>query len=292
MSSPLLKYGPEAESLQAADEQGTEELCNKGFGIGEAWRDIREGWHWHELWLTLGWRDVSLRYRRSRLGPIWISVNMAFVAGIMGSLYSAILNRSPHDYIPYLAAGFMTWNFLSMLVSDGKDVFVGNAAAIREIPVPKSVFVYRLLWRNALIFAHNAVVYAVILMIFRIWPFPAAFALLPALALFLLNGVWVGLLLGLINVRFRDFGQVIPSAIRLMFFVTPVLWYEQTASGLRALFVYFNPLYYFVELLRAPLLGQVPSPLIWGVVLAITFLGWGITLPIYARWRQQIAFWI
>jgi ABC-type polysaccharide/polyol phosphate export permease len=258
----------------------------------EALRDVREGWRWHELWLTLGWRDVRLRYRRSRLGPLWISLNMAFVAGIMGMLYSAIMQRSPHEYIPYLTTGFIAWNLLSSLVNDGRESFVANAGAIREIPVPASVYIYRLLWRNLLIFGHNAIVYLILLLVFQLNPFPALFLVIPGMALILLNGMWSGLLLGLINARFRDFGQLIPNAMRLIFFVTPVLWYSQSATGIRAAFVYLNPMYYFIEIMRAPLLGQAPSQLVWMVVLGITLVGWLITLPIFAYCRRQIAFWV
>jgi ABC-2 type transport system permease protein/lipopolysaccharide transport system permease protein len=118
------------------------------------------------------------------------------------------------------------------------------------------------------------------------------FMALPALALILLNGVWLGMLLGLINARFRDLGQLIPNAMRLIFFVTPVLWHAESASGARRIFVDFNPAYYFVEILRAPLLGQVPSPMIWAVVVGFTVVGWAIALPVYASWRRQIALWI
>lgn len=267
-------------------------LRANGPRLVDALRDVREGWRWYELWLTLGWRDVLRRHRRSRLGPLWISISMGFVAGCMGTLYSAIMQRSPQDYIPYLVAGFMTWNFLAALVNEGREAFVGNAASIREIPVPGTVYVYRLLWRNVLVFGYNAVVYIIVLLIFRIWPFPAILLVLPALAVILANGVWIGLLLGLINARFRDFGQLIPNAMRLIFFVTPIIWYAESAAGMRGLFVHLNPMYYFIELLRAPLLGIAPSPIVWIVVLGITVLGWGITLPIYAHWRRQIAFWV
>ena len=258
----------------------------------EAIREVRDGWRWHELWLTLGWRDVLSRHRQTRLGPLWISLSMAFVAFGMGTLYAGIMGQTLHDYIPYLVAGFTTWNFLQALVNEGKDAFVANASAIREIPVPSTVFVYRLLWKNILVFGYNAVVLVIVLMIFQVWPFPAMFLALPALALILLNGIWVGILLGLINARFRDMGQLIPNAMRLIFFVTPILWHAEHAVGARMVFVYFNPMYYFVEILRAPLLGQVPSLLVWTVVLGITVLGWCVTLPDYAHWRHRIALWI
>src|SRR5690606_853930 len=102
----------------------------------------------------------------SRLGPFWITLSMAFVAGCMGSIYSTIFNKSPHEYIPYLVTGFMVWNLLSAFITDGKDAFVGNASAIREISVPASVYVYRIIWRNLLIFSYNALVYLIVLVIF------------------------------------------------------------------------------------------------------------------------------
>jgi len=267
-------------------------LRTSGSGLLETLREVRDGWRWHELWFTLGWRDVQLRHRRSRLGPFWISLSMAFVAVCMGAIYSAIMQAPAHEYVPYLVTGFMTWNLLSAFVTDGKDAFVGNASAIKEIAIPGVVYVYRLLWRNLLVFGYSALVYIAVLLVFQIWPFPELLWALPALVLILLNGVWLGLLLGLINVRYRDFGHMIPNAMRLMFFITPILWYADRVEGPRALVVYFNPAYYMMEVLRAPLLGQTPAPLVWAVAIGVTIVGWGVTLPIYAYWRRRINFWI
>jgi ABC-2 type transport system permease protein/lipopolysaccharide transport system permease protein len=254
--------------------------------------EVRDGWRWHELWLTLGWRDVLSRQRRSRIGPFWNTLSLAFVATCIGGLYGGIMARPVHEYIPHLVAGYMIWVFLSSLVTEGKDAFVSNASAIREIAVPATVYIYKMLWKNIIILGFNSIVYVAAILIFRISPFPAIVLVIPALLLILLNGVWAGMLLGLINVRYRDLGQLVPNAMRLAFFVTPILWYPDSVSGIRTIFVYFNPFFYFIEILRAPLLGQVPGLIIWIVVLGMTVVGWIITLPVYANWRQRIAFWI
>lgn len=258
----------------------------------EVLREVRDGWRWRELWMTLGWRDVQTRHRRSRIGPFWNTLSLAFVATCIGTLYGGIMARPMSDYIPHLVTGYMIWAFLQALVIEGKDSFVSNAAAIREIAVPRTVYVYRLLWKNLVILGFNSLVYVAVLALFRVWPFPNIILVLPALAIVLLNGIWVGLLLGLINVRYRDLGQLVPNAMRLAFFVTPILWYAEDATGFRTIFVDFNPFYYFIEVLRAPLLGQAPNFLIWGVTLAITVIGWGIMVPVYAHWGRRIAFWV
>jgi len=257
-----------------------------------ALRDIYIALQRHELWLTLGWRDVLSRYRRSWFGSLWITLSMAIVAGVMGSLYSAIMQRPASEYIPYLTVGFIVWNMLSALITEGTQAFVSNAAAIKEIPVPYSVYIFRIIWRNLIIFAHNLVVYLLLLLIFQISPFPAIFLALPALALIILNGMWIGLLFGLLNARFRDFSQLVNNAMRLVFFVTPIIWYAELATGFRIIFVHLNPFYYFIEILRAPMLGSFPSSQVWTVAIAITAAGWIVALPIYARWRQQIAYWV
>lgn len=258
----------------------------------EVLREVRDGWRWRELWMTLGWRDVRTRHRRSNIGPFWNTLGLAFVAICIGGLYGGIMGRPTSEYIPYLVTGYMIFGFLSALVTEGKDAFVSNAAAIREIAVPGTVYIYKLLWKNLIILGFNSIVYVAALVLYRVLPFPSIILIVPALALVLLNGIWVSLLLGLINVRYRDFGNFIPNAIRLVFFVTPILWYPDDATGIRAIFVYLNPFYYFIEILRAPLLGVAPSFLIWAVAIGITVVGWGITLPVYAHWRRRIAFWV
>lgn len=246
----------------------------------------------YELWLTLGWRDVLGRFRRSLLGTLWIPLGMAIVAGVMGFLYSTIMQRSPETYIPYLATGFIIWNMLSAMLTEGTNVFVTNSNAIKEIPVPVTVYVFRVVWRSLIIFAHNLILYIAILFIFQISPFPAIFLALPALVLILLNGLWVSLLFGIINVRFRDFNQVVNNSIRLIFFLTPIIWYRELATGVRELFVQLNPFYYFIEILRSPMLGIYPEVNVWIVVSSITIIGWTFTLFVYAKYRHDISYWV
>jgi len=264
----------------------------KNNNIFNALQDIYAGFQRHELWLALGWLDVLSKYRRAGLGTFWISANMAIVSLVLGYLYSTIMQRPIQEYIPYLTVGFIVWNLLSALITEGAQAFVASSAAMKEIPNPPPVYVYRVVWRNIIIFSYNLIVYVLLILAFQINPFPTIFLAIPAFMLIVLNGIWIGLLLGLINAKFRDMFHMLNNIIRLTFFVTPVLWYPELAQGIRGLFVSLNPFYYFIEILRAPLLGSYPSIQIWLVTFAITLLGWTITIPIYARWRTKIPYWV
>lgn len=112
--------------------------------------------------------------------------------------------------------------------------------------------------------AHNAVVYVGIAVLFGIYAGAAGLLVVPALILAIANAMWVGLLLGTLCTRFRDIPQIVQSLMRVAFFVTPVIWIP-AQLGTREHLALWNPFTYFVELIRAPLLGQVPPPLTWGL---------------------------
>ena len=108
------------------------------------------------------------------------------------------------------------------------------------------------------IFAHNFVIYFGVLWYFQIWPGAVALLAVPGLLLVLLNGAAVTLLIGMVSARFRDIPQLINSIVQIVFFVTPIMWKPELLRT-RSYIAEFNPFYHLVEIVRAPLLGQMPS---------------------------------
>src|SRR3954470_16195113 len=268
-----------------------------------SWRravdDLVRGWEQHQLWGHLGWQDIRQRYRRSVLGPIWISITMAVTAIALGVLYAGLFGNDISVQLPYLLTGFIIWNFISGCVSEGAEVFTSNVGLITHLPAPLSVHVYRLIWRQPLFFAHNLLVYAVMLLIYPphfTWPDLAAF---PAFGLLLANGAWVALLLGVVTTRFRDLLPITQSIVQLAFYMTPIVWFYETlrtnpnpAIRERAALVQLNPFFHFLEILRRPMLGEPQLWHSWIVVLCITVAGWAVTLVILRRYRARVPYWV
>ncbi|MBB6380752.1 ABC-type polysaccharide/polyol phosphate export permease, partial [Pseudonocardia eucalypti] len=75
--------------------------------------DLRQGWRQRSLWGYLGWQDIKQRYRRSVIGPLWISISMGVIAAGLGILYSALFNMPYQTFLPYVATGLLIWNFVS-----------------------------------------------------------------------------------------------------------------------------------------------------------------------------------
>jgi ABC-2 type transport system permease protein len=253
--------------------------------------DIVEGARRYELWRYLAWSDIRQRYERSIIGPFWMTLNMGIMVVALGFLYSSIFRQDISLYLPYLAIGILLWNLISALIVEGCQTFIASGMIIRNIRAPLSIFAYYLVWRNLIVFAHNLIIYVLVVFFFQLWPGWASLLVFPAVALYALNGLWVSLLLGLLCVRFRDIPLLVASLMQILFFFTPVIWPAHIVPD-RAYLVHFNPFYHFVEIGRQPLLGQAPTLENWLVVVACTIAGCVLTLLLYARYRARIAYWI
>jgi ABC-type polysaccharide/polyol phosphate export permease len=254
--------------------------------------DIRQGITRSDLWLLLGWQDIRQKFRRSLLGPFWLTISTAIMLVALGFVYSALFKMDLNQYFPFLAAGIVAWSLISGLVIEGCYTFIGSEPMIKQIRLPFTVHACRVVWRNLLVFFHNIVIVVVVVLIFTSWPsFVSLLSLLAGLVLVALNGVWVALLIGLLCTRFRDAPPMIASLVQLVFFVTPILWHPSLLAG-RQRVINFNPFHHFIELLRAPMLDTIPSAITWLAVIGILIGGWLVTFLVFLRFRRRIAYWI
>jgi ABC-2 type transport system permease protein len=262
-----------------------------------AFGDLNQGWRQRTLWGYLGWQDIKQRYKRSVLGPLWISITMAVVAVAMGILYGALFGQPIETFLPYVATGLLIWYFINGCILEGSEVFIANEGLIRFLPAPLSLHIYRLLWRQTLFFAHNLVVWVALVVIFRIPLDASSLMAIPAFGVLLLNGAWIAVLAGIVATRFRDIPPIIASLSQLLFFMTPIVWQYETllnnpAIAERARIAELNPVLHFVEIVRQPLLGQDIAWRHWVITGAITVVGIAVALVALRNYRARVAYWV
>ncbi len=266
--------------------------------LAMALSDLTRGWGQHELWLQLGWQDIKQRYRRSALGPLWITIATGVMALALGLLYSMLFQISVREFLPHVTVGFIIWGFISGCIKDGANVFIENEGLIKQLPSALSVHVYRLVWRQLLFLAHNMVIWVILVLVFRI---PLGWSVLwavPALALLVLNGVWVTMLFGIIATRFRDVAPLLEALVQLLFYVTPIVWTTSTLKeqggevAQRARIAELNPLYHYLEIVRAPLIGKDVAAYHWGIVGVCTVVGLLLALLVMRQWRFRVPYWV
>ena len=253
--------------------------------------DLWTGLLQFNLWGLLGWADVRNQYRRSTLGPLWITLSTGIFVATLGLLYAGLFDRALEHYVPHLAIGYIIWGMIATFIESGAKCFISAERIIKQLAAPLSVHVYRLMWSTLLTVAHHAIIFVIVAMVFQITPTMQWLLVIPGFLLIFATGMWVILFLGMLSARFRDVPQIVQSAVRVLFFLTPVIWMPETNAE-RAAFLTVNPFYHYIELVRAPLLNQPIDPLHWQVAGAITLVGWIFTLIVYRRFRPRVAYWL
>ncbi|MDE1150799.1 MAG: ABC transporter permease [Azospirillaceae bacterium] len=279
----------QAEAAQTGTPQTTKSSkASKGL---LAFRDLSSGLGQHWLWRSLAMQDIILRYRGSILGPLWLTLSSAIMIAAMGFLYSQIFHLPAAEYVPFLAVGLLTWQFISAMISDGCTVFMSVQHVIQQVRLPYMTHVFRSVFRNVVILGHNAILIPIA---FAAVGHPVgweALLCIPALLVLCINGVWISLLLGMVSARYRDVPPIVAALLQVVFFVTPVFWTVETLGKYRHVGE-FNPLFAAIDIVRAPLLGQPVSAHSWAIVGLLTVTGLVVTAEFFRRFRSRIAYWV
>ena len=220
--------------------------------------DLRDGFAAWRLWGRMGWNDILQRYRRSVLGPFWLTASTAIMVVVLGLLYAELFKTQIGDFLPFLCAGLRSGIFLATFLSEGGMIFTAAESYIKQVRLPYSIYVYRSSWSKVIIFAHNFVIYFGVLIYFEIWPGAPALLAIPGLILVVLNGTLATVYIGMLSARFRDIPPLINSLVQLIFFVTPIMWKPELLQR-RTYIADLNPFFHLIEVVRTPLWEMFPT---------------------------------
>ena len=247
--------------------------------------------YWH-AWVLKAWYDIVLRYRRTLIGPFWMVITTGVMIACLSVIGPALFGGGDPNFIPYLTTGIIAWNFISMSLAELSSTFTEHTNEIQSVRIPFSTYVYRVILRNLVVYVHLLTIYVVVAILFGIWPFWHIPLFLLGVLLTVLNFVWIGFFLGIACARFRDIQQVVFSILMVGFLLTPVFWNKAALIGSRSLIVDLNPLFHFLEVLRAPLLGNVPSAFTYGFLVGGVVIGFAVSAFLYQRYMRRVVFWL
>lgn len=256
-----------------------------------AWNDISSGFRQASLWWGLGWNDLRTRYRRTVLGPLWLTLGMAITVAGLGVVWSNIFNLKLNEFLPYLAAGLIVWQFIVGALSEGSHTFTSHSAIITGHKMPLTIHALRISTRHLINFLHNLIVYIAVAFIFGVKFSAWSFTFIPGIVFILLNYIWFCLFMGILGTRYRDIPALMGPLIFLLFLVTPVMWKPEMLGRSQAL-AELNPLTHFLEIVRNPLLGMAPDLTSYCTVASVTILGWIVTFILFRKLRNRIVFWL
>lgn len=239
----------------------------------------------------MGVRDIELRYRRSLLGPFWISASMVAMILTLAYLYSQIFESVQFvEYLSFLACGILAWNLISSLIGEACNAVMEHSALMRSVPLPMTVPAGRVLVRNAVTYLHNVIAVVIILVVFGAPITPLALLSFAGLGVILFIGYCGVLVLGPVSARFRDIPQLVSSVLQVIFFITPIIW--MPGMSRRPLIAEANPFYHLIELIRAPLLGHLPTANNWIISGAVCAVMAVLAIVTLSATRKRVSLWV
>jgi ABC-type polysaccharide/polyol phosphate export permease/glycosyltransferase involved in cell wall biosynthesis len=239
---------------------------------------------------ALAWSDMRHRYVRSLLGPFWMSIQMAIVVTVLGSVIGQMSNGGVLSRLPMLALSMTAWTFLNSVVLDATTALQNSASLIRDRALPPVIFLLQCTFRQALFALHNACVPLILWLVLTPHDLSGALAALPGLLLFVTCTFALSLVLGALATRFRDLKPIIESTLMLAFLASPIIWSSEMIDH-RSTVMQLNPLTHLFAVWREPLSGgQVDTVSIVYVLACLAALTLASALTL-ARLRKA-AFWI
>lgn len=253
--------------------------------------EIFHGFSEWRVWTILGWDDIRQRYRRSILGPFWITLSMGIFVLVLGVIYGRLFHTDLATFMPYLSVGYIVWGFMSAVTNDSCGAFHEGARIIKQIKLPFMTYVFRVVWRNFIVFLHTIVIFIPVAIYFKVMPDWKMLLALPGLFLVVVNVTWVCATLAIISTRYRDVQQIVGTIVQLMMFATPIMW-EASSLGNARIVAEINPIYHIIEIVRAPMLGAAPELRSWLVACGLATVGSLLAGGLLVVKSRRIVFWL
>jgi lipopolysaccharide transport system permease protein len=203
-----------------------------------------ELWTYRELLYFLAWRDLKIRYKQAVLGVLWAIIQPVFTMIVFTLLFGKLANL-PSDGLPapvFYLGGLVPWLYFSSTVTNVSMSLVGNADMLTKIYFPRVLLPAASAFGNMVDFAIGTVILLAIATFYGV-PLTLKMMLWPlfALPLFML-ALGVGMVLAALNVKFRDIRYVVPFAIQLCLFATPIIYPASMVPERYRALLFLNPL--------------------------------------------------
>ncbi len=192
---------------------------------------FRSLWQFRGFVLSSVLREFNGRYRESLFGAFWAVANPLTMIVIYTVVFGQLMRPSlpGHEQTPfafsiYLCAGVITWGLFAEMLGRLNNVFLENGNIIKKANFPRICLPAIVVLSSLLNFAIIFGLYLAFLALIGHWPGWALLALIPLLALQILFTLGLGILLGTMNVFFRDVGQLTGVILQFWFWLTPIVY--------------------------------------------------------------------
>ncbi len=243
------------------------------------WRlpELGELWAYRELFSFLVWREIKVRYQQTAIGVAWVALQ-PIVTMLVFSFFFGRVMRVPSDGVPYplfAYAGLLCWLFFSKVVTQSTASIVASANLVTKVYFPRLLIPAAVVGAGLVDFAIGFAIFVPCMLLYHV-PVQSSLllAVVPAAVMVTLalgTGLWVSS----VNVRYRDVGAVVPLALQIWMFATPIIYPSSLVPLPWRSWLALNPLTGVTEAFRAALFGR---PVDWVLLATSLAVSLGVLL--------------
>lgn len=253
-------------------------------GLLRGFRDLLAA---RELLTTLTVREVKVRYNQTLLGVAWavaqpLALMLAFTV-FFGRFAGVSSDGLPYPLFSY--AALLPWSFFTTSLAFGVPSLVANTSLVTKVYFPREILPLASVFSAGVDFAAAAVVYAVLMAVYRVAPTPALAWLGPLLLVQVVFTIAVTLVLSAVNVSYRDVRYALPLVTQIWLYATPVIYpLSVVPANVRTAYLALNPMAAVIEGYRRVLVaGRAPDLEMLGLASAASLL---LLLASYAYFKR------
>ena len=248
---------------------------------------LRPVWNYRGFVLGSVKREFQAKYRNSLLGAAWNIINPLAMIVVYTVIFSQVMQaRLPgvantFGYSIYLCAGVLTWGLFTEITMRSQNMFLDNANLLKKMNFPRLCLPVVVVANGLLNFAIVFGLFAIFLLFSGNFPGWVSLAIFPLLALLVLFAVGLGMVLGVLNVFFRDVGHFFGIFIAFWFWLTPIVYAPEILPERVRPLMALNPMSAFMAAVQGVLVrGEWPhwSSLIYLAILAVALCLLGMHL--------------
>lgn len=224
------------------------------------WKEL---WRYKDLFLIFTWRDISVRYKQTALGIIWVILQPLITMIIFTFIFNKVGKIDSGSEIPYpifLFVGLLFWQYYSNTVTNASNSMVGNSGIIQKIYFPRLIIPTSTAISGLVDLFICGIILGIMMLFYGITPHLIGIIILPVLLLStILTAMGFGMFLASFNVKYRDVRYALPFFIQILMYVTPVIYPIKMLDNhylIKNIMICLNPMAGIIDNARSSIIGN------------------------------------
>ena len=239
------------------------------------WSDL---WRFRDLFYILSWRDISVRYKQTVIGILWVLIQPLLTMGIFTIVFGKIANLPSDGNAPYaimVYAGMLPWQFFASSITATSNSLIGNTQLITKVYFPRLIIPVSSMVTSFVDFLISFLILVFLMFYLSFFPTWKFIFLFGFLIITFLTALGFGLFITSLNVKYRDFRYIVPFIVQLGLYISPVGFSSSIIPEKFRLLYSLNPMVGVIDGFRWSILGDtniyIPG-FILSIFVAVFFL--------------------